>query len=453
MKQTIPYASLSALLYTLPFIALNYCWFLIFFFSIPFVYNQELLKKNSFLTGFYWGLCIFFIQLWGINVALFDLSKGFWLQKITIPTLIIIFQSCISGLFFYCAWYIREKITPSAFVSCMLHGLMIFMFFCYLEYVCCFATGSIEGYVLMNPLLPLFKVPFFCYIAKYCNHLLMMGLLIFLPIMITSGLIQLKQSSFFYIAAGILSYLFIATIHNIPVPKKAPPAWLSSITTLPFVFYFPHNMTHLMLTISQKLKDLIQQFPQTEIVVMPESSIYCSTLHIKELTNFFSEQSIHKKINLIAGSFAWNNNQYHNAMYWIYNGQLQNCYFKRHVMFLTEHIPLFLRNTFIEKIFFDRAPAIAPSNNQRPLLTINNTIKLVPYICSELFFNHNPDDDFGKNPILGIANDRYFSPYIADLMLLHMQKTAINWDRTIIYVSFLKQYYIDQEGMITQLQS
>jgi hypothetical protein len=121
-------------------------------------------------------------------------------------------------------------------------------------------------------------------------------------------------------------------------------------------------------------------------------------------------------------------------------------------MFLTERIPFWLQKTFVEKIFFSQSPIIVQSTNKRPLLEINDEIKLVPYICSELFFNHQPDDTFEKYPILAIANDRNFLPYIADLMVNHAQRIAITWNRPIIYVSFLHHVYIDTTGALFPLK-
>jgi hypothetical protein len=447
---SISNAALSALLCALPFIEPVYLWPLIFLFPLPIFLNKETITKNPFLHGSLWGLISLFIQLSGINNALLTITHGPISIRLIIPALLLCIQIIIPGILFFIGSNIihRYSLTNNKIIA--VQSLIFIVFFLYFEYACLWFTGTIEGYSLANLMIPLIHLPFFQLLLARTNHILMLGIIIGIPTLIAVTWHTHKKTFGFMVRGGLILGILLAIENFKPKPEN-PPAWLSEIVALPFVFYVPHNMTFLMTAVAQELKKVVQKHPNTSLVIMPESSLYCSFLHLPELTNLLSQKEVSKPLHFIAGSFSLSNNQYHNALYWIDNGKLRTCYYKRHTMFLTERIPFFLQKTFVEKIFFSQSPIITQSINKRPLLEINDQIKLVPYICSELFFNHKPDDTFEQYPILAIANDRHFLPYISDLMVRHAQRIAITWHRPIVYVSFLHHVYIDTNGTILKL--
>lgn len=452
MQLQLIYLTQSALLYSMSYVYPTYFWWSIFIFPTPIVCNIETFKKRPFLYGYAWGLILLSIHLAGINYALLNLAKGPLIQRLIIPIALILFQSIIPGILFL----ILQRIITSLSLSHTRHILfsygMIGLWLVYLVHGSCFLTGTVEGYTLMHPLIPLVTQPITRYFLITTNYWICIGMLSIISICIS--LLWSKKtwygiSLFFLIVVGI--HIGNHNIDHMLTQQK--PHWLDTITALPAIFYFPYNMTYLLQAVALEIKKLLLKYPKTEIVIMPESSLYCSILQMYNLTEPLSESHIKKPLHILLGSFAWDNNQYRNVFYWIYNGSIKQSYYKRHSMFLTEYIPPLLRNTFIDKLFFNQAPAIEASSNQRPRFTINNSITATPYICSELFFNSNPDDTFENTTIIGIANDRHFLPYINDLMVLHLQKIAIVWKRPIIYVSFTKQIYIDTHGNIEPLQS
>jgi apolipoprotein N-acyltransferase len=185
--------------------------------------------------------------------------------------------------------------------------------------------------------------------------------------------------------------------------------------------------------------------------VLPESAFYSNHLNMPELTHYWNAEYLSKDVHIIVGAFRWHETLYHNSLHWIYNGELQCCFDKRHAMILTERVPSFFYCTWLRDLYFKKFPELTASQLKRPKLEINKHISVVPYICSELFFNEYPDDTYADTPILAISNDRWFTSYVNRLMYLNARLKAVQWQRPIIYVSFLYQVYIDTCGNVTSM--
>jgi hypothetical protein len=382
---------LSAFLYSIPFLAPHYFWWALFLFPLPLLMNRSL-SIFSFQKGYVWGLIIFFLHLLGINQALITLSKGHILIKIIPCIILIVYQSLFAGFFFWLGSFIEQKFFKNNVdIQIIIRTLVLLCFIWYLDFLCLFMTGKIEGYCLMHPLIPLAQHPQLLRIILFSNKFIATIFLF---------AFSLSYAFYFHKRNNIrLSFAFFITIvwgllYFIPQSLHERPNWLQKISALPHTFVVPHNMTFLMNAVAHECKKIIEKNPSTEIIIMPESSLYCTALHMPELTTLLSRQYIGKPIHFIAGAFAWQGNNYHNAMYWIYDGTLKNCYYKRHTMFLTEHIPPWLKKTFFERLFFSQSAVISSSTNPRPLLKLQDNITLIPYICSELFFNKTPDDSY-----------------------------------------------------------
>jgi len=149
---------------------------------------------------------------------------------------------------------------------------------------------------------------------------------------------------------------------------------------------------------------------------------------------------------VLAGAFRWEGDHFYNSVHWIYDGKLQNCFDKRHAMALTERLPSLFQFSFLKQSFFAKQPQVTPATKHKEIMHIDTEWSLVPYICSELFFNNYPDDNFGKAPIVAVCNDRLLAPYVAHLMFLAARCKATQWQRVIVYVSFLYQQVLMPSG-------
>ena len=89
--------------------------------------------------------------------------------------------------------------------------------------------------------------------------------------------------------------------------------------------------------------------------------------------------------------------------------------------------------------------------SQRQIITIEGVTLFVPYICSELFFNEYPDDNYHDTPILVLVNDSVFlqhacSRYICNELQMLARFKAVQWQREIVYVSYSQSFYCGKDG-------
>jgi hypothetical protein len=179
------------------------------------------------------------------------------------------------------------------------------------------------------------------------------------------------------------------------------------------------------------------------VIMVPESSLYAWQLcNDAAAVSLLVAREAHATLDCIIGSFYDDNGFYRNSLYWIKDGTMQKRYDKRHAMVLIERLPVWLRCSLLKTIFFKSMPEIVPSSNEHPLIVVGGQ-QLVCYICSELFFNHYPDDPYGKIPILVLINDRWCSAYYMKLLMkLGAKIRALQWQRPIIYVAYSEMAYL-----------
>ena len=169
------------------------------------------------------------------------------------------------------------------------------------------------------------------------------------------------------------------------------------------------------------------------------------------LTTLWDARHLGRSIDIVVGAFRWKKGKYYNSLHWIRNGIIQACFDKRHAMILIERMPSWFDFWFIRDLYFKTAPEISPARDKRPQLPIMKETALVPYICSELFFNEYSDDVYPDTPILAICNDIWFHPfyhlsYVQTLMYLVAKFKAIQWQRNVIYVAFSRAIFLDKYG-------
>ena len=205
----------------------------------------------------------------------------------------------------------------------------------------------------------------------------------------------------------------------------------------------------------EEVRQLLQRHPGANVVVMPESSVYSPyVFSTPAIAAMFSAEHIGRPIDLIAGSFYRDGGKYRNACYWLRDGVLRERFDKRHAMPLTERVPSCFNFGFVRDMYFSSMPQIDISDNKRPCMRLPGELKLVPYICSELFFNEWPDSDNSNDPIVFISNDSWCpARYIRHLMYLMARFRAIQWQRDVLFVSFNYAAWLGRWGGEQNLQS
>jgi hypothetical protein len=436
--------SLSVLLYSLPFFFPDFCWPLIFLFPLPLLYLAHH-HLYSFVEGFIWAAAILTIHLHGLFINMMHIAQGpiFW--KLVPMVGLVSYLATVNGLIAWAAYLFTTKTNfpKSPFAQITGTTLGLFFFFIFMNNWCLFPFGVCEGYALTNPLLPLVSQPQLLRLLSPQGANFILGRLFLVP--------ALLMAVYYHrtITNVILSLVICASwlaLYVSPSHQPNIPAWKDEIVPLPLLFGRSHNLTFLATTVGEAIMRIIPNHKNATLIVLPETSLSCEFIGLPVLTHLWSKKHLGKPLHIIAGSYRWNKSLLHNSAYWVYNGVLQKCYDKQHGLILTERMPSWLRSTAIYHLFFKEQTEITPATNKRPLFVINDEMQLVPYICSELFFNTTPDDEFQDKSILALCNDIIMPPYIARLMRSAAQYKAIAWHRPIVYIAYRHQTFFDQWG-------
>jgi apolipoprotein N-acyltransferase len=322
------YIIFSAFLFILAQLDLPASGVCVFIWLLPLVV-QSRQKKLKFCYGFLWGLLVFGFHLSWLLAMLFE--HGVTSQGLVVWIITVIWFSSISGVWFWTANY-----------SWILSTLLFFLFVTRLSLL---PYGKMEGYPLINPLLPLFsRVP-------------------------SSDLkiADLKIDDMIAVQAW----------------------WYGNLNPM-FVGY-------------RMLDSIAQcqvQYPNIKIIIMPEST-FCFDLH--EYENFFPIWSDgFQGGTILFGSHRKCGIGFLNSVFALRDGKIIKMYDKQHLMPFVEQIPgifcllgcgdLFLKNN--EKVEAELTDDI---------FVLRETAYQV-FVCSELFFQTKKVKGL---PIIFLWNDSW----------------------------------------------
>lgn len=311
----------------------------------------------------------------------------------------------------------------------------------------------------------------------------------------------LTQKRHVLCAATLAITITIVTMHTIityqsqKIKKSTaitPPAWLAQIAWLPLQGTGHHSLATI---VQHSLKQIVLANPDIQLIITPESALYTDHLcNDTACTNLWDSAHLSRPVTIIAGSFskiqALSSNQnkhhnpehftnqntshhttIHNTCYLIHDGTLVQKFHKKHTVPFCECAPSWAQNSWLSTLFVNDLPAITPSQNKRAPLHVpgktkdsnttqhnthqsDGTLTLVPYICSELFCNEYQDDYYQHLPILALINDTWSAHHcIAQLLLNTARFKAIQWQRSILYISYSYACSIDQHGTLHNLPS
>jgi hypothetical protein len=459
---------LSAILYTLPFLYISYFWWLIFIFPIPFFYVASH-HTFSFIHGFVWSLCVFSLHMsGGICVVMHMASAP--LYGFCVALSIIALQALFAGLLFFSIKLVRltlryffiriKKLRANGFFIMIdqetspyklcISVIILFLFITWIDRYCLCMFDVIEGYPLMHPLLMLTHYPSLLWLLPIIgkNCLTFFFLLSSATIILFS--IQKNIYNFLWCCVTAIPWLLSFFINiDTQIPR-----WIQRIKPIPYMMI--NQSTPSDIHIKNTLQDLhqyMQQYNKFDFFISPESAI--TLMDDIKNCDFSTMRHAHHK-HLIFGVSHIRDNNCYNSLCYVYNGQL--CYFfdKQHAMLLSERLPTLLKNNCCKQLFFNNSIQQTNINFCKRKKIDIDSIKFIPYICSELFFSEHPDDTYHDTPILVIVNDSVFlqhtcSRYICTLLHMLAQFKAIQWQREIVYVSYSQSFYVNKYGKITWL--
>ncbi len=426
--------TLAALCYLIPFY-FPIAWPLIWLFP-SFLLHLSFYKTLSPKAIIIWSVTVTTFHLLPLCNSLIAMAAGPFLFKLVAPFLLILYVSLypIAWLMITSA-LLRSVSSFSLFL--FLWTIFFWLYLLVLEYALLWPFGRCEGYLFINPLLPLAFVPHLLAPLHYAS--MPFVLLWFCCIISTMYGVYVSSHTMYKLILLALSVPWvIVTLHT---PTELPPDWLNTVGHLPLSFPYSISVESGQKVIFHELNQLYQNNSSLALIVMPESSWNNALLtHQKKLEWLIN----HPIKNIIMGSFAEDKKQNYNCLYWYNNGIQSRRHDKRHAIPLTERITLNAL-TFCTTLYFQKSPPVSPSPKPRHLLKIPHITTFMPYICSELYCNTSPDDPT-YYPLLVTSNDSWFMPHFQKLMALAGRLRGIQWNRSILYISFHYAQFFSQWG-------
>lgn len=423
-------------------------------FPIPLLYPTRT-ENLSFIHGYLWGVITFSLHLSGGIYVIACMASESWPVGILLGIGMILYQALSIALLFWCATLIaRLLVITSPIIRLYLWTAALALFIIWTDWYSLWIFGIKEGYPLMHPLIPLAAHPQLLSLLPILGKPLLTLLFLLVPASCVALLWFKNGKVLFMCALACLPWVLCWCTGVSEVQK---PNWLAQIKTIPYMCTFSaNNPIAIMKTAAQEFKNVIATYPETTIIIMPESAFNCSNFwYQSELLQWWNEQCLGKAVHLIFGSFRQCDGNYYNALHWVYNGELQCCFDKRHAMLVSERLSWLLSMPVLQDVYFGQSPLTAISSNERVSLSITDTITCVPYICSELFFNEYPDDAYCNSAIIALVNDTSFircgASYIHELLFLVARLKAVQWQREILYVSYTRSMFINTWGMVAEI--
>jgi apolipoprotein N-acyltransferase len=421
---------ISALLYSLSYWYPTQLWWGTLA-SIALLMNLHMRSANSaFLYGILWGVCAYTLHLYGIIIGIVHLAAHptWWAL---LPGIFLVFYLALSTGFFWAVGIWCEK-HYAQLPRLALRTVWLWLYWLWITYGSLFFCGRFEGYLLVNPLLPWATHPQLLWPVSWFG---VVGATFFLCVLSTA--IQRKHFVF-----GVIMLFFWINLarKNSVVPN--PICWIKKIEVITTPITSISDDPSICFCITEHIACAYARNPNLCAIIFPESCVYPWRVCAESLLTSQVTCGI-EQCDYIVGSFYDDNGLYRNSCYWLRNGILQKRYDKRHAMPLIERLPWFLQfSSTAKNLFFKTMPEIVPSLNERPLMQIGN-VQIVPYICSELFVNRLPDDDYPDLPIVAQINDRWAPNYLQEIIYLGAVMQAHAWQREILYVSYTRKIWID----------
>jgi apolipoprotein N-acyltransferase len=440
----------SACLYGFSALFTPWFWWSIIFFPVPFLYVATK-QSIGFKEGYVWGLIIFSLHLHGVLLGIIDMAGSSLPYKYAPAIFIILFQALFPAFFFWGTSFIIKSYTiTSLLLRTLLWTATLWLLAIWIDGYCLFPFLRCEGYSLMNPLLPLATHPRLLFLLPIVGKKIMILLFFMIPAMGFMALYTRRSLYFIlfilFLAPWFFSFAFRSNTFLMP-------EGIDSVVHVPLSFSVFDNIWNTTAIISSELKEVVKNRPHAQIIVMPESAIGSPyIMNDPELCRYMNKESIGKELYLLGGAFRWDEHYLRNSFFVLYDGELLTYFDKRHTMVLTESLPRWMTLDCIYNLYYMHLPPRTPSLNKRPCITLASGISFVPYICSELFFNDEADDDYRDTLIIAIANDSWTTfRYIKNLMRLHVITKAIQWQRSILFASFNYFFLVDRAGNLQDL--
>lgn len=439
----------SAVLYAGAYLVPAYCWWGVFIFLVP-IFYLVMHKKLALGDGLVWSSVTWSLQLFGIAEGLFLQAQGSLLTRSIVPAVALATAICY-GVLWFCLLQCSGRVA-NRFTRVALMVSLTWLFFIFLERSSLWMFGIFEGYLLVNPLVPLIEHPVLLHGIAACGSSMYLLGVIALQAGVSILIVKKLYRGLMLVSVLPAYLVFIDTRHarDITLDKR--------IVCSSAYFTQHESVRYGGYVVSNYCKELLETFPEAEIVLFPEAAVSCPFLPAEEqILALLGAQTVGKPITIIMGGFRWDGDKYRNTVYWIHDGKLVDLFDKRHAMAVTERSPqeYFLGSwSVIQESYLKKAAGVSPSVHKRPIWQIAPDLTIIPYICSELYFTNSPDHEaYDGAVIVALCNDDWLKrDCMRYQMLLGARFRAVQWQVPIFYVAYHYQALCLPDGTYYKLR-
>ncbi len=441
--------SLSAVLYGSAYVCPVYLWWTVLIFLVP-LYYLVLHNKIGWIDGILWSCIAFSLHLSGVLEGLFATAQGPLALRILVPLLVLLLAVAYGVIWFIITQWLMHLVGYHYRLGTCI--VTTWLFFLWLEHGCIFMLGAWEGYILCNPLIPLVQYPPLLYYMPIIGPAVFLLFFIVTQVAIAACVAQRLHVMWPFFLLSMWGSGVVLWYTEKRVGYTCPP-----LTCGTAFFRSFDNITLNGRVVRDYSKELLHMYPETEIILFPETALRCPLVPGEpDIIALWGSDHLDKPVTFLIGGFRWDNDIYRNTVYWIHDGKVIDLFDKRHTMALTERAPseFLLGNVpLIKKVYFEKFPGIVPHKQPRPVWNITPYLTIIPYICSELFFNNKPDHQPVDGAIImALCNDHWLArDYMRYQMFMGARYRGIQWQIPIIYVAHFYQGLCEPDGNLVPL--
>lgn len=436
----------AAILNFIPYLWSSVAWFFVFFSLTPILYVIAAYPA-SFRVGLAWGFCVAWLHC---GVPLSCACSAFFsvgvVTQMAILAWVALYMGLHAGLFFWCADYLYRRVCGWGCSGQKYHMLLRLVFFSgaisffliWFSDYCFWIGGRPEGFIFAHALIP-FGQHTECMqqLVYYLNFHATIVLLVLLQAAVVCACITRTKLSVMLLLICAAPWVWsLATSHN----DYFLPAWHERVVYAPRIYFGD------ALQAAQRLHNDVVEVSRTtkrDIVLMPEAVICGCTHQALEAVRMMPPA-----LHVIMGVCCSEGESRYNAVIYIHDTEVVYRFDKRFLALFTECAPRLCGCDFGQcSTFYNQGTKV------RQPLVIDASIRLVPYICSELFYQQAAEDAFTDLPLLALCGDTWVAgSYVQKVFLLGATIRALQWQRDIVYVSSSYGAFISKWGKRVALE-
>jgi apolipoprotein N-acyltransferase len=439
--------TVSALLYAISFIALDYCWWCIFL-SFALLWYAFTISTHPFRDGCWWGYIAFGSILAGVVIPLYHFLAAQPTIALAVPSLVISYFSCLGGLWIWCISCMhlvlikRYRLLPIIVVP-----LISALFFHFITCTSLWMAEPVQGCCFLNPLLPLVCWQPVRLILPYAGTLITL-VLFFAVTFLPTQWRYLSVKERIGVIMGCIGICSFYLVSNKDLPYPAHDHF-EHLAILPILCKTdnPRLLAHMLYTHYTKHPN----YTDITYLLLPESALIVSSPEIlKEAIAHFYTYAHTTHIHLICGTLISNDSYTFNSCYWAHNGTVQERYHKQHAVPLIEQLPRWLKHLVSYQTLFPQdQEMVIPPDHPRPSFSLSNTLVMIPYICSEFFCTYTAGSKSDNIITLALCNDMWTQfDYIKRLMCALAHAKATEYQQDVLYVAYHYAAYCYKNGLV-----